>query len=73
MQLSDKPLISYAQIEMTIEIENESNKIKCHILPLSSKEMGCELLLSEATMAKFGFKITKDKDNKNRIKSEPET
>ncbi len=36
------------------------------------KEMGCELLLSEATMAKFEFKINKDKDNKNRIKSEPE-
>ncbi len=38
MQLSDKPLICYVQIEMTIEIENKSNKIKCHILPLSSKK-----------------------------------
>ncbi|MCP4987753.1 MAG: hypothetical protein GY928_17360 [Colwellia sp.] len=49
---------------MTIRLNNQTERIKFHVLPLNSSQMGCDILLSEKSMDKFWFMIT------NRITGE---
>ncbi len=56
-------MISRTQVELTIKLNNRSNKIVCHVLPLYSSQMGCDIILSEKSMNEFGFILSDGKND----------